>query len=1065
MSSANKAENLSLSGRVAPRLLVHGLAVGELVAVARGLRDDPWSITEISAPEDLLAALERPGPVAALVNADRIANLLLAGEIPANRTVLSLAPAENRVARRAALVAGVTHCLDHPLDIEELRILLARAVGAVDGLSADEAGISDEVSSVWRRMFDSADRALTLLDEHGQILAANRAAIGCLPTGHHERIVGQSFGQLPWWWCSPEIQEALAGLMRRALTGEAVSIESRQLGDNGEVWHYEIRLRRLGAGGDLVARILVEGVDVSRRKKSELELERLRSSAGSLVDPTRDIASFRKLYDEAAQPIAIHRNWRLLYFNRAFLRLLGFEEASQLAPGANLLEFIAPTDRARLRSYARRRATSDPTVPDRYECRLLSADGATTWIEFVVGPVEWNGDDATQIFFSDISARKAAERALGDSEERYRVLAEGDQAAIIVHRNFKPLYANTAFARLHGFADPMELMAGVSVLDMAVPRDRDVMRRHARTRGNDDDQVIAFEYEVARSDGQLCWVEVFASTGPWRDRPATIMMVHDITEKKVSEEALREAEQSVHRMGRAIEVLDQPFVLWDDDDRLVACNTRFRDFVPGGSEACYVGALYADLALRIARSGMIPDAVGREDEWVAMRQRQRDKPEHALQIVLDDGRVMLLRDERLADGGSASIVVDISEAQRQADLIKASEARYAAMFKAAGQAVMTFDGRGRVVAFNPAAERLFGYSTSEIIGESVRCLLADEAALADSSILDLFKSGARSRENPGARIFSVRARDGRAFDCEVSVGFWRHGDRRFATGILRDLTAAVQLERALTRATEEADAASNAKTRFLSSVSQELRTPLNAILGFAQLLTADNSGITDEQQEFVGQISRAGDQLLALINQVLDLTRIEAEHVALDLVDVDPSEIIQDCLTVVRDLATAQGIEILSPRSGGSNLVVRADALRARQILLTLFTNAVRYNHTGGHVTIAVGNGTDGTIRISIADTGIGIPEVDRPLVFEAFERGRETVDVEGTGIGLTVARHLAKSMGGEIGFESKKGDGTTFWLELPAADLASPENGPGSGPESGPGSMNGENEDTVKTD
>jgi signal transduction histidine kinase/CheY-like chemotaxis protein len=240
-------------------------------------------------------------------------------------------------------------------------------------------------------------------------------------------------------------------------------------------------------------------------------------------------------------------------------------------------------------------------------------------------------------------------------------------------------------------------------------------------------------------------------------------------------------------------------------------------------------------------------------------------------------------------------------------------------------------------------------------------------------------------------------------------------------------------EAQLTEARRESERANHAKSEFLSRMSHDLRTPLNAILGFAQLLGADD--LDTDRLEYVRQILQGGTHLLELINEVLDLARIEAGHISLSPEPVNASEIVTHALELVAPLAAERGIS-LTLAAAGATWCVFADRQRLSQILLNFLSNAVKYNRKGGKVVVDFAPQPGGRLRINVADTGAGIPAEKLLLLFKPFERvGAETTSVEGTGLGLALTRKLAAAMGGTVGVTSEIDRGSVFWIELMLTD------------------------------
>lgn len=243
-----------------------------------------------------------------------------------------------------------------------------------------------------------------------------------------------------------------------------------------------------------------------------------------------------------------------------------------------------------------------------------------------------------------------------------------------------------------------------------------------------------------------------------------------------------------------------------------------------------------------------------------------------------------------------------------------------------------------------------------------------------------------------------------------------------------------QSETHLRQASREAERANAAKNEFLSRMSHELRTPLNAILGFAQLLEMDQ--LPPEQNDSVEQILKGGKHLLGLIDEVLDISRMEEGRLSVSLEPVELGQVVRECIGMVRPLAAQRNLALNVRLGDAWDVHILADRQRLKQVLVNLLANAVKYNNAGGRVTLAASVAAAGKIRIAVEDTGPGIPADKLERLFTPFDRlGAEQTEIEGTGLGLALSQRLVRLMGGTIGVESEYGQGTTFWVELPQVD------------------------------
>ena len=386
----------------------------------------------------------------------------------------------------------------------------------------------------------------------------------------------------------------------------------------------------------------------------------------------------------------------------------------------------------------------------------------------------------------------------------------------------------------------------------------------------------------------------------------------------------------------------------------------------------------------------------------------------------------------------AAIVRDISRRKRAESQLRASEGLKAAMLEAALDAVITIDQDGRLLEFNPAAERIFGYARAEVLGQPMADLLIPGRLRSEHRVgMARYLDTGEATQMIGRRteVMALRA-DGSEFPAEIAVTPIQAGPQRLFTAFLRDITERRQAEEELRIAKDQAESANRAKSEFLATMSHEIRTPMNAVLGTLTLLL--DTPLTEEQRNFAETASESGKALLTIINDILDFSKIEAGKLDLESTEFDLVQLIEGVAELLAPRAHGKHIEIATWIGVDLPARVTADAGRLRQILLNLAGNAVKFTRKGGvalHVAREPVARPAGRIRLrfEIQDTGIGIPREAQARLFEKFSQSDPSHSRKygGTGLGLAISRRLVELMGGEIGFTSAPGLGSTFWFTI----------------------------------
>jgi PAS domain S-box-containing protein len=384
--------------------------------------------------------------------------------------------------------------------------------------------------------------------------------------------------------------------------------------------------------------------------------------------------------------------------------------------------------------------------------------------------------------------------------------------------------------------------------------------------------------------------------------------------------------------------------------------------------------------------------------------------------------------------GASAIARDVTERKRAEDALRKSEERFRLVARAANDAVWDWDLQTNKVWWGEGIQTLFGYPKDVVQAGmewwNERIHPEDREATT---------SGIRAAIDGGQLFWSAEYRFRRADGSYADVfdrGYvlrdpvGRHPLRMI--GAVVDITERKREEEAVWKA-KEAEQANQAKSEFLSRMSHELRTPLNAILGFAQLLEMDP--LPKEQQEGVKHILKGGRHLLDLINEVLDIARIEAGRMTISLEPVPLDGVVQEAVDLITPMVAEMQIQLHAEAAHSPGRHILADRQRIKQVLLNLLSNGVKYNRQGGTVTFAFEDAPEGRLRIKVSDTGPGIPADKIDRLFIPFERlGAEQTGIPGTGLGLALSKRLVDAMGGAMGVSSTVDQGSTFWVDLPLA-------------------------------
>jgi PAS domain S-box-containing protein len=671
----------------------------------------------------------------------------------------------------------------------------------------------------------------------------------------------------------------------------------------------------------------------------------------------------------------------------------------------------------------------------------LPIGDSEVWFEGTVSPM---GEDKVFWIARDVTERKRAEESLRLSSE---ILQRVKSLVLVTDKDGQVTYVNQSVKALLGY-EPHELLGDgwwqVSRLDLDEGQKERAHILNFAAHATAVTSVSGEPYEriVLDKNGELHWILWQDVIGP---NSQVIGVGHDITERKQAELAVQNSEK---RFRALIEHNAEAIILTNSEGIVLYAS-------PSATQV--LGTRHDEMIGLSGFSRLHPDDVARATQLLGellqkpgasmpfeARFQHRDDTWHWI-----EGTGTNLLDEPAVQACVGNYR-DITERKEAEENLRESEERFRLMFASNPLPMWVYDAESlEFLEVNEAAIVRYGYSRNEFLSMRITDIRPIEET---PRLMEHLANVRPALQSSGEWRHQTKA--GQIIDVRITSHIFAFGGHeRSKSAILvvaEDITERKRVEEARL-AKEAAEEANRAKNEFLSRMSHELRTPLNAILGFGQLLQMDSS--TPEQQESVDYILKAGQHLLSLINEVLDIARIEEGKLTISIEPVLVREVLQESLDLMQPLAAHRNIELNADVALMANCYVRADRQRLQQVLLNLIANAIKYNCEGGEVNVScseLGHEADGQdprspelaarVRIVVSDNGPGLSPDKVARLFIPFERlGAERGDVEGTGLGLALSRHLVQAMGGAIGVESEQGMGCTFWVELSRAEEQMP--------------------------
>ena len=776
-------------------------------------------------------------------------------------------------------------------------------------------------------------------------------------------------------------------------------------------------------------------------------LRHLARLAGELYD---QVQVQRKQFEqmtllEMAEEMAGLGRWRFdlvtrkVDWSEAVYRIHGREREAFDPSYADVLSDYHPEDREILAAHVERAVTTGEGYD--LELRLVSATRGERRVITRAGTEI--GEDGRPIalfgVFQDVTDIVRTQERLERSEALFREMSE--TATDIIAR-YAPdgtfLYLSPSVETIMGYRP--EEMIGRRCAEFIPPEDTARVEAivQAYLKAGPGATAPRYEYRANRKDGTTIWLEA-SPRAMWDETGRKVIEFHDhvrdITERKAAERAQAEM---VATLGMAEQLagvgcwkLDVATgaVTWSDEVYRIHGKTR-QTFDPSFDDAvaCYH-----------------PDDRHVVTEVCARAIETGEGGGFQLRLIREDGEERIVTSECRPERGEVGtttalfgVFQDVTDRVRSHQRIEASEARYRLLADRASDIIVTYGVDGLIRYISPSVEPATGRTPDSLIGQSITSLIWHE----DIQVMaEMFKASARNGADalPGGVIYRAEGADGslRSFEARTTLIRDESGRVVEFQDVVRDVTETKRLEAELIAARDVAEAAARVKSEFLANMSHELRTPLTSVIGFSGLLQ-DSPDLPETERRHADRIATASEALLSVINDILDYSKLEAEAVSLDAAAFDPAATARGAAAMVETQCQAKGVtlkvEIDDLPSG-----ILGDQGRFRQVTLNFLSNAVKFT-VSGEIRLDVRR-CGGQLRVAVSDSGIGIASDKIAALFERFTQADASTTrvYGGTGLGLAISRRLIELMGGVIGVDSRPGEGSTFWFEIPLVEAEGP--------------------------